>query len=76
MNLKPILQSEVNQKNKYHILTCMCVCVYIYIYIYETKKDGMDEQLDSNRETDTVDRLVETVGEEEGGMNWESSIEA
>ena len=36
----------------------------------------MDEQLDSNRETDTVDRLVETVGEEEGGMNWESSIEA
>ena len=36
----------------------------------------MDEQLDSNRETDTVDRLVETVGEGEDGMNWESSIEA
>ena len=29
----------------------------------------------SNRDTDIEDRLVDTAGKEEGGMNWESSFE-
>ena len=28
-----------------------------------------------NTDTDIEDRLVDTVGEGDGGMNWESSIE-
>ena len=40
MNIEPIIQSDVSQKekDKYHILMyiyiyiCVCVCVYIYIY--------------------------------------------
>ena len=32
--------------------------------------------LDGNREADTVKRLVATVEEGDGGLNWESSIEA
>ena len=30
MNLEPIIQSEVSQKQKDKY--CICVCVYIYIY--------------------------------------------
>ena len=35
MNLEPIIQSEISQKekNKYHILMHL-FCIYIYIYIY------------------------------------------
>ena len=35
MNLEPITQNEVSQKekNKHCILTHMCVCVYIYISV-------------------------------------------
>ena len=35
MNLEPILQSEVNQKEKYKY--------YILVYVYEIQKDGIDE---------------------------------
>ena len=36
MNLEPIIQSEVSQKekDKYHILMHICIYIYIYIYIY------------------------------------------
>ena len=35
MNLEPITQNEVSQKekNKHCILTHMCVCVYIYVCV-------------------------------------------
>ena len=35
MNLEPIIQSEVNQKNKYHIL----------MHVYEIQKDRTDEPI-------------------------------
>ena len=31
--------------------------------------------LDSKRDTDVKDRLLDSVGEDEGGMIWETSIE-
>ena len=36
MNLEPVIQSEVSQKekNKYRILMCVCVCVCVCVYIY------------------------------------------
>ena len=35
MNLKPIIQTEVSQKekDKYHILTYIYIYIYIYIYV-------------------------------------------
>ena len=58
MNLEPVIQSEVSQKekNKYCILT----------HIYEIQKDGPDEPI--------CRAVVETqtyghTGEREGGMN-------
>ena len=39
MNLEPIIQSEISQKekNKYHILMhIFCIYIYIYIYIYQS----------------------------------------
>ena len=39
MNLKPIIQSEVSQKekDKYHILTYIYIYIYIYIYMESRK---------------------------------------
>ena len=31
--------------------------------------------LDSKRDTDVKDRLLDSVGEDEGGMIWENGIE-
>ena len=69
MNLQPIKQSEVSQKerNKYHML--------MHIHgIWENNKlltyfQGM------NTDADKEKRLVDKEGEGEDGMNWESSIE-
>ena len=55
MSLEPVRQSEVSQKekNKY------CTLTHIYgIYLQ-----------DSNGDADIKNRLVDTVGEGEGGMN-------
>ena len=61
MNLEPIVQSEVNQKekDKYCILT----------HVYKIQKDGTDEPFCSSEDADTENRLVDTVGEGEGGKN-------
>ena len=37
MNLEPITQSEVNQKEKDKYRILMCVCVYIYICMISRK---------------------------------------
>ena len=57
VKLEPIIQSEVSQKEKhqYSILT----------HIYGIYKDGND---DSKRDTDIKNRLLNSVGEDEGGM--------
>ena len=66
MNLEPIIQSEVSQKNKYTIFMHIWSLERWYWWIYLQ---------DSNRDTDIKNRLVDTVREEEGGTNWESSME-
>ena len=70
MNLEPIIQSEVCQKekNKYHILT----------HIYGIQKDGTDEPICSNGDTDIENRLMDMAGdglEGEGGRYEESNME-
>ena len=69
MKLEPITQSEVSQKEKhqYSILT----------HIYGIQKDGNDKPYmrDSKRDTDVQNRLLDSVGEGEGGMIWENGTE-
>ena len=68
MKLEPIIQSEVSQKEKHQqsILT----------HIYGIKKDGNDNPIqDSKRDTDVQNSLLDSEGEGEGGMIWESGIE-
>ena len=62
MNLEPIIQSEVSQKerNEYHILT----------NIYGIQKGGTDEPMcRAAVEMQTQRTDVDTVGEEKGGTN-------
>ena len=69
MNLKPIIQSEVSQKekNKYHILT----------YIDGTQKNGTDEQVIFRVavETQKENRLMDMVGENRGWDVRKSNME-
>ena len=66
MKLEPIIQSEVSQKDKdhYSILT----------HIYRIYKDGNDNPI-CKTEKDVQNRLLDSVGEGEGGMFCEDSIE-
>ena len=62
MNLKPVIQSEVSQKekNKYHVLT----------HIYGIQKNAIDGPIrKAATEMETQTTVVDTVGEGEGGMN-------
>ena len=59
MNLEPVIQTEVNQKEKdrYHILT----------HIYEIQKDGTDEPIcGATVETDIENRLCRCNEERRG----------
>ena len=61
MNLELIIQSEVSQKEKhqYSILT----------YMYGIQKDGTDDPtFRAAEETDIKNRLLDSVGEGEGGV--------
>ena len=67
-----IIKSEVSkkEKDKYHI------SMHIYVYIWNLERWYRWSYLqNSNRDTDIEKRLLDTVGEVEGGMIWESSIE-
>ena len=69
MNLEPIIQSEVSQKekSKYRILT----------HIYGIQKDGTEGSIcRAALETQTENRLMDKGGGEKGEMNGESSMEA
>ena len=67
MNLEPITQNEVSQKEKNK---------YILTHIYGIQKDGTGEPFyRTMKETDTKNNLVNTVGEEEDGTNGNSSVE-
>ena len=58
MNLEPVIQNEVSQKekNKYCILTHI-YGIYKYIYLQSRYRDA-----------DIENRLIATVGEAEGGQ--------
>ena len=69
INLEPVVRNEVDhkEKNKYHILT--------HTYEIEEKIVLMNLLQGRNRDTDTEDRFVDTVGEGEGGTNQDSSTD-
>ena len=66
MNLELIIESEVSQKDK--------KMPYINAYIWNLEKWYWWTYL-QGRNRDTDNRLADTVGEGEGGMNGESSME-
>ena len=59
MNLESIIQSEISQKekDKYCVLT----------HIYGIQKDGNNDPI-CKRDTDVKNRLLDSVGEGEGGI--------
>ena len=68
MNLEPIIQSEVSQKEKYkyHILT----------HIYGIQKDGTNEFIcRAAMEKQIENRLMDMQGAGEGEMYGESNME-
>ena len=69
MKLEPIIQSEVSQKEKHQYS--------ILMHIYGIQKDGNDNPVceTAKRDTDVQNRLLDSVGEGEGGMIWENGIE-
>ena len=69
MNLEPVIQNEVSQKEKKQIM-----CINPYIWNLEKWSQWTYLQ-HKNRDVDVDNRLVDTVREEEGEMNWESSID-
>ena len=62
MKLEPIIQSEVNfqkERHQYSILT----------HIYGIQKDGNNDPIcKTAKETDVKNRLLDSIGEGEGGM--------
>ena len=68
MKLEPIIQSEVSQNEKTPIQ-------YTKAYIWNYK-DGNDNPVCKTvKETDVQNSLLDSVGEDEGGMIWENGIE-
>ena len=69
MKLEPIIQSELSQKEKHQYSTLM--------HIYGIQEDGNNDPYmrDSKRDTNVKNRLLDSVGEGEGGMTWENGIE-
>ena len=67
MKLEPIIKSEVNQKEKhqYSILT---------IYMEFRKMVTITLCARQQRHTDVQNSLLDSMGEEEGGMIWENGI--
>ena len=64
MNLEHIIQSEVNQKEKDKYLIWNLGRWYWWTYLWGSSGDA-----------DIENGLMDTVGEGEGGKNWESSTE-
>ena len=68
MNLEPVTQSEVSEKEK---------SIYFrLIHIYEVQKNGAEEPIfRAGIVTDVGDGLVYTAGDEESGKNGDNSTE-
>ena len=60
MKLEPIIQSEVSQKEKHQYI--------ILTHTYGIQKGGNDDSIcKTARDTDVKNRLLDSVGEGEGG---------
>ena len=68
MNLEPILQNDVSQKEK----DKCCILTHIMKF---RKIVPMLLHTSSKGDTDVKNRLLDSVGKEVGGMIWENSIE-
>ena len=67
MNLEPIIQSGASQKETHIVITA---CVWnLERWYWWTYVQG------SNGDVDIKNRLKDTVGEEEGGTNWDNNME-
>ena len=67
MNLEPVTQSEVSQKEKNTTYQC--------VYIWNIEKGYWWTYLHgSNGEADIKNRLVDAGVEGEGGANWEAAM--
>jgi len=67
MNLEPIIQSEVSQKEKYKYCILMHMKSrkwYWWSYVQDRKGDR-----------DIKNKLLDSVGERDGGVIWGNSIE-
>ena len=61
MKQEPIIQSEVSQKEKQQYI--------ILMHRYGIQKEGNDDPIyETAKETDVKNRLLDSVGEGEGGM--------
>ena len=61
MNLEPIIESEVSQKEQHQHSISM--------HVYGIQKDGKDDTIcETAEETDVNNSLLDSVGEGEGGM--------
>ena len=61
MKREPTIQSEVSQKEKHQYS--------ILMHIYGIQKDGNNDPISKTaKETDIKNRLLDSVGEGEGGM--------
>ena len=61
MKLEPIIQSKLNQKEKYQYS--------ILMHIYGVQKNGNDDPIcETARDTDVKNRVQDSAGEGEGGM--------
>ena len=61
MKLEPIIQSKVSQKEKYQY------SILTHIYVFQ-KDDNDDPICETAKDTDVKNRLLDSVGEVEGGM--------
>ena len=67
INLEPVIEGEGRQKEKN---------IYINAYMWNLEKWYQWASLQGrNGDADTDNRLVNTAGEGDGGMSWESSID-
>ena len=64
MNVEPVIQSEVRKRQTSHINA----------YIWNLERWYRGTYLQGSH-GDTEDRLMDTMGEGEGGTDWESSME-
>ena len=69
MNLAPIIQSDVSQKEKDKYLILMHIMWNLERWYRQSYMQG------SKEDTDGKNRLLDSVGEGEGGLIWENSTE-